>query len=161
MLFIFLRLSDRLDAAQQVRNVLQEHTLHLRGCLPGHVLPLADDGSSAGHWQALFLVLQAGCLRPARFGDGHSRKYPGSQSANWLRSCVPRDSCVRPCGLRSACARDISWCLSQVECVEACREDVDGLSSCLCSALHCSARCRWGWGYPTVPLCFLIHVPPT
>lgn len=72
----------RLDASQQVRNLLQEHPFHLRRGVPRHVLPLAYDGAAAGHRQAFLLVLQARRIRSPGHGDGYSRKRPWPRLTN-------------------------------------------------------------------------------
>ena len=96
----------------------------MRWCLPGYVLPLANDRSSDGRHQTLFLVLQAGGLRDSRRSDGHTGAI--LRPANWLSVllCLPAvsvpasrehmksyvsltgDRCsllARPCGLCYDC----------------------------------------------------------
>lgn len=85
LLASFLR--HRLDSGRWVWILLQEHTVHRRRCLPGHVLSLADDRTTARSQEALVLVLQAWGIRCVRRCNGHTR--PVLWSGDWLSPPPP------------------------------------------------------------------------
>lgn len=74
----------RLDSEQRVQHVLQEHPVHLRRRLPGHVLPVAHDGPADGPREAVLLVLQTRRVRRAGGLHGDLGEHPRPRLADRL-----------------------------------------------------------------------------